>query len=146
MYQACEVLTLVLVVALIGVVYFTNSRYSERSDKFGGGIEGVPSFLGAVWLIVPALVLAVLLHPSLNSNFFTDTAWAFALYLEAVAIVPQLYMLTHTGGEIEPFEANFVFGVAVARLMHFVFWLSSYHELNDKYTTHFGRCVLSADC
>ena len=23
-------------------------------------------------------------------------------------------------------------------MLHFVFWLSSYHELNDKYAAHFG--------
>ena len=40
--------------------------------------------------------------------------------------------------EVEVFTANFVFCVALSRMLHFVFWLSSYHELNDKYAAHFG--------
>ena len=37
--------------------------------------------------------------------------------------------------KVEPYTANFVFFTACGRLMHFVFWLSSYHELNDKYAS-----------
>jgi drug/metabolite transporter (DMT)-like permease len=107
-YQATEVMTLGLVLGLIAAVGFVFRRsYSERADKFGSFLPQVPSALGALWLILPALVIAVLLHPSLNNNFITDTAWAFALYLEAVAIVPQLFMLTNTAGaEVEPFEGG----------------------------------------
>jgi len=94
----------------------------------------VPSQLGLVWLAVPALALALLLHPSLNSNFFTDTAWTFALYLEAVAIFPQLLVFRRQQDkEVETFTANFVFAAALSRALNFLFWLSSYHELNDKY-------------
>ena len=162
----------------------------------------IPSEIGLLWLVIPALVIAMVLHPSLNGNWITDTAWAFALYLEAVAIMPQvreiiwvgaritfLYIaiacpahslhilmyshVTHVSHaltspplsptllcppprrsrrrllqlymfqkarekEVEVFTANFVFCVAVARMLHFVFWLSSYQELNDKYAQHFG--------
>ncbi len=35
--------------------------------------------------------------------------------------------------EMEPFEANFMFSIAIARMLHFIFWVSSYHELNDRY-------------
>lgn len=150
---------------------------------------GIPSELGIVVLVGPALVLAILLHPNLNNNWFTDSAWAFALYLEAVAMLPQLVMFQNAVStindgwrvaasdnfnsrrhllalrdrsptqrvhvwhaplslsayplqrnmEVEPFEANFVFSIAVARMLHFVFWLSSYHELNDKYSD--GWCM-----
>jgi hypothetical protein len=34
---------------------------------------------------------------------------------------------------MEPFEANFMFSIAIARTLHFIFWVSSYHELNDKH-------------
>jgi hypothetical protein len=79
------------------------------------------------------------LHPSLNQYWLTDIAWTFALYLEAVAILPQLVMFQRSREkEIDPYTANFAFSVAVARLLHFIFWLSSFHELNDKYAATFG--------
>jgi ER lumen protein retaining receptor len=137
-YQATEVLALALVIGLVVAVTFVfNRSYGRGADSFGA--KYIPPQLGVVYLVAPALLLAILLHPSLNGNWLTDVAWTFALYLEAVAILPQLYMFQKAmDKEIEPFTANFVFLVAVARMMHFVFWLSSFHELNDKYATHFG--------
>ena len=99
----------------------------------------LPSEFGIVWLVVPTLLLAMLLHPSLNSNWVTDVAWTFALYLEAVAILPQLFLFQSSREkEVEPYTANFVFCVAVSRALHFFFWISSYHELNDKYAAHYA--------
>lgn len=31
-------------------------------------------------------------HPTLNRHFVSDTAWTFSMYLESMAIVPQLVM------------------------------------------------------
>jgi ER lumen protein retaining receptor len=45
-----------------------------------------------VYLAAPCLVLAVLFHPGLNSHFLADTTWAFSMYLESVAMMPQLFM------------------------------------------------------
>ena len=134
-YQATEVGALIMVLGLItSVAVVFKASYQKDADKFT--VPGVPSDLGVLLLVLPALVIALLLHPTLNGNFFTDTAWAFALYLEAVALLPQILMFQSSRNvEVEPFEANFVFGLAVARAMHLVFWMSSFHELNDRDST-----------
>jgi hypothetical protein len=130
-YQATECGALALVLGLIAAVAVFKQSYQRDADKLT--LPGVPGELGALVLVVPALVLAILLHPTLNGNWVTDTAWAFALYLEAVAMTPQIYMFQSSrNAEVEPLEANFVFSLAVARAMHLVFWMSSFHELNDK--------------
>lgn len=147
-YQAVEIGALVLALGLIVALLTTHRRtYSAASDRFGGGVLGLPDAAGVLVLAAPAALLAALLHPNLNNNWFTDVAWTFALYLEAVAVYPQLYMFydaarASRGGvtpEVEPFELNFVFSIAVARLLHFIFWLSSYQELNDRTSADFGR-------
>lgn len=134
-YKACEILGLVMVVGLLLATFIVYSRtYTHTDDSFGA--KGLPASLGILWLVGPCLLLAVLYHPSLNGNWLTDTAWTFALYLEAVAILPQLVMFQRQrtrSPEVEPYTANFVFFLAVARLVHFIFWLSSFHELNDRY-------------
>ena len=33
-----------------------------------------------------------MVHPTLNKHFVSDTAWTFSMYLESMAIVPQLFM------------------------------------------------------
>jgi hypothetical protein len=71
-------------------------------------------------------------HPKLNNNFLTDTAWTVSVYIEAVAVLPQLFMFQAQGGEIEAFTSHWVFCIGGARVMHLAFWLSSYHELNDR--------------
>lgn len=45
-----------------------------------------------VYLAAPCFVLALLFHPGLNSHFLADTTWAFSMYLESVAMLPQLVM------------------------------------------------------
>ena len=131
-YQSTEVGALLMVLGLIVcVAILFKSSYQKDADKFT--VPGVPSELGVLLLVLPALVIAIVLHPTLNGHWFTDTAWAFALYLEAVALLPQIMMFQSSRNvEVEPFEANFVFGLAVARAMHLVFWMSSFHELNDR--------------
>lgn len=53
----------------------------------------MPKELGAVvYLAAPCFVLALLFHPGLNSHFLADTTWAFSMYLESVAMLPQLVM------------------------------------------------------
>ena len=144
-YQAAEVIGLIMTILLIvALTYLHPRKYSRTLDHFTA--PGVPEFAGVVVLIVPAAVLAVVFHPSLNNNWLTDTAWAFALYLEAIAIYPQLHMFYSqpTAGdaatpEPEVFEVNFVFALAVGRLCHFVFWLSSYQELNDRASNLVGK-------
>ena len=137
-YKATEAGALAIVLALIACVLGPfRASYKAGADKFS--LPGLPPQLGALVLVLPALLVAALLHPALNGNFVTDTAWAFALYLEAVAMLPQFMLFEGARSdrsaeisEIEPLEANFVFALAVARALHLVFWASSFHELNDK--------------
>lgn len=131
LYQTVEAASLLVVCAtafLVAVKF--KSTYNPDEDPFGKNMQIPPEF-GAVYLAVPCLVLAMIVHPTLNQNFFTDTAWTFALYLETVAVIPQLYMFQKSNKEVEEWTAHFVFTLGLSRVMLFTFWLSSYHELSD---------------
>ena len=146
-YQAVEVSALLLCAGLLlcmqlRLVKLPSERASlDTFEEFAFRALGLPPGGGVLLLVLPALALALVLHPSLNNNFFTDVAWTFALYLEAVAIYPQLHIFNHKNlkEEVEPLELNYVFFLAVARLLHFVFWVSSYQELNDKTSASLNR-------
>lgn len=107
------------------------SQLDVLADTFP--TSSLSSKYGFAALGVPCLVLAMLLHPSLNSSFILDTCWTCALYLEAVAILPQLRMFHELRDkEVEMYTSTWVFSHALAALFSFVFWLASYHELNDR--------------
>ncbi len=131
-YQAIEVMSVVVVGVLLFLTVKTyKSTYNAAEDGFGDSIKQVPPQFGPVLLIVPCLLLALLLHPSLNRNIFTDVAWTFAMYLETVAILPQFYMLQKANRAVEAWVSHFIFSIGLSRLFLTIFWASSYHELSD---------------
>merc|ERR1712084_113270 len=60
----------------------------------------------------------------------SDISWAFALYLESVTVLPQLFMFMKEGSA-QPHTAHFLAAQALSRLMSFIFWASSFSELSN---------------
>ena len=159
-YQVVEVAALGLTITLIVQLTISYApTYDKEHDRFGG--PHLPTEFGIAYIVGPALLLAIvrgdpgfcacgcvcdphvaslrvyvcftqLLHPALNNFWISDVSWTFALYMEAVAIVPQLYMFHRKGGEVESFTSHFVVCLGIARVMHFAFWLSTHHELENR--------------
>eukprot|EP01017_Pseudomicrothorax_dubius_P032675 TRINITY_DN429_c0_g1_i2.p1 TRINITY_DN429_c0_g1~~TRINITY_DN429_c0_g1_i2.p1 ORF type:complete len:262 (-),score=18.96 TRINITY_DN429_c0_g1_i2:243-1028(-) len=119
-YHLVEIIALICSVILVAFITKTfKTTYNKSLDSIKW------------WHLVPvAAIFAALFHPSLNRHSLTDIAWAFALYLEAVAMLPQLLVFTRRE-EIEHYTSHFVASQGVARLLSFLFWVFSYHELND---------------
>lgn len=109
------------------------STYDEKYDKFGA--LHIPSEFGAAYLFVPCMILAILFHPSLNREFISDTMWTLSMYLEAVAMIPQIYMFqsaaTADGGHVEPLIGHTVFALGFSRIFELFFWVGSFKELSD---------------
>ena len=138
LYQTIEALALVATVVNMFLLYGPYSRtYSAHLDVFGAyPAFKIPSSLGIVWIVVPCLLLAIIIHPSLNGNFWTDVSWTLSCYLETFAMLPQLFLFTRkksSNAVVEDFTSHFVFALGCGRFLHFIFWLSSYHELNDSH-------------
>jgi len=129
LYHVIEIMALVFTAsALWGCMVPFKNTYQADVDKFGE--MNVPPGLGAVYLAVPVLILAIIVHPNLNSDFLSDVAWTYAMYLESVALVPQLFMFQkQTSGVVELLTAHFVAALGFGRIMEFAFWIYSYHEL-----------------
>jgi len=66
--------------------------------------------------------------------------------VQAVAILPQLYLFHRKGGEVESFTSHFVVCLGVARVMHFAFWLSTHGELENRMLALPGGCVPGEVC
>lgn len=119
LYQLCEAVGLLLAGS---IVYCCRVQYASTYDPSTDS-------LNHLYLIGPALLIALVLHPHLNDNWPTDIAWAFALYLESVTVLPQLFMFMKEG-KAQPHTSHFLAAQALSRMMSFIFWASSFSELS----------------
>jgi len=51
------------------------------------------------------------------------------LFLDTITMLPQLWMLTKLGGQVESLTSHFVAALVVSRCLSFAFWLYGYKEL-----------------
>lgn len=129
LYHIIEIMALVFTAtALWGISGPFKATYQGDVDRFGE--FNVPPGFGAAYLALPIFIIACCLHPNLNSDFISDVAWTYAMYLESVASIPQLYMFQkQTNGVVELLTAHFVAALGFGRMLEFIFWIFSYHEL-----------------
>ena len=90
-YQVVELTSLLAVLIniylIMGPLKYT---HNSHHDTFGQG-HFLPKQYTSLFLIVPAIVLALIVRPH-RSGTYCDLLWAIAMYLEGVAIYPQLHM------------------------------------------------------
>ncbi|RHZ76916.1 hypothetical protein Glove_187g36 [Diversispora epigaea] len=74
-------------------------------------------------------LLALCLFLALMFNYrFTvmEVLWTFSIYLEAVAILPQLFMLSRTG-EAETITTHYLFALGFYRAIYLLNWIWRFH-------------------
>ncbi|CAG8479833.1 7741_t:CDS:10 [Acaulospora morrowiae] len=74
------------------------------------------------FLLIPCILLALIFHYDFT---FMEISWAFSVYLEAVAILPQLFMLSRTG-EAETITTHYLFALGLYRAFYLLNWLWRY--------------------
>jgi len=147
-YQAAEVCTLVLVVWLLRrVLVVQRATYDESDDSF----PTLPMALGS-------FVCAVFLHADMNSRPLFDSLWMAGLFLGVVAVLPQLWLISRTGGRVEALTSHFIAMMAVSRALSGIFmwharfdltcepWLNDWnHAAWAILAAHFIHLLLLAD-
>jgi hypothetical protein len=71
------------------------------------------------FLIVPSALLAALIHADSSP---LELAWTFSIYLEAVAILPQLVLLQRTGN-VDNLTGDYVFLLGTYRGFYLLNWV-----------------------
>merc|ERR1711893_102274 len=71
---------------------------------------------------VPAAGLACLIN---NDFSVLEILWTFSIYLEAVAILPQLFMISKTG-EAETITSHYLFAQGSYRALYIANWIYRY--------------------
>jgi len=74
------------------------------------------------FLLIPAAVLALLI----NHDFVVlEILWTFSIYLESVAILPQLFLVSKTG-EAESITSHYLFALGSYRGLYLFNWVYRY--------------------
>jgi len=72
-------------------------------------------------MIVGAFVLAVLLHGNMNGRPIFDAIWMAGLFISTIAVLPQLWLVTKTGGRVEALTSHHIASMAVSRALSGIF-------------------------
>lgn len=75
------------------------------------------------FLVTPMAGLAVLVNHEFT---FLEILWTFSIYLESVAILPQLFMITKTG-EAETITSHYLFALGIYRALYIGNWIYRYY-------------------
>merc|ERR1712018_133375 len=91
--------------------------------KFKATYDGNHDSFRMEFLIVPAAGLACLVNHAFNA---LEVLWTFSICLEAVAILPQLFMISKTG-EAESITSHYLFAQGLYRSLYIFNWVYRYH-------------------
>jgi len=89
------------------------------------------------FLVVPVAGLSVLVNHELS---IMEVLWTFSIYLESVAILPQLFMISKTG-EAESITSHYLFALGSYRAVYIFNWLFRYY-----YEGFFDLIAIVAGC
>jgi len=113
-----SVMKVIFITLSVGIVYLMvwsptiSKTYSRQHDDFNLLFTFVPTFLLAlVW----------------NEKFtYDEVLWAWSIYLEAVAIIPQLIVLQREASEtgfVDTLDSHYVFALGGYRALYLLNWI-----------------------
>ncbi|KAG8675754.1 endoplasmic reticulum retention protein [Fusarium poae] len=97
------------------IIYLMTNAYKPTNDP------NVDTFR-VQYLLAGAAVLAVVFPYHYT---FSEILWAFSIWLESVAILPQLFMLQRTG-EAETITTHYLFALGSYRALYIPNWIYRY--------------------
>ncbi|XP_017759142.1 PREDICTED: ER lumen protein-retaining receptor [Eufriesea mexicana] len=75
------------------------------------------------FLILPTLALALVINHEFT---IMEVLWTFSIYLESVAILPQLFLVSKTG-EAESITSHYLFALGTYRGLYLLNWVYRYY-------------------
>jgi len=99
--------------ATVYLIYFKfKATYDSNHDTFR--IE---------FLLAPVTLLALIVNHEFT---IFEVLWTFSIYLEAVAILPQLFLVSKTG-EAETITSHYLFALGTYRGLYLFNWIYRYY-------------------
>ncbi|KAK3684215.1 ER lumen protein retaining receptor-domain-containing protein [Podospora appendiculata] len=119
LFSTSSIYNLVFKILFIGsqgyIIYLMTNAYKPTNDP------NVDTFR-VQYLLGGAAVLAVVFPYEYSAR---EILWAFSIWLESVAILPQLFMLQRTG-EAETITTHYIFALGLYRALYIPNWIYRY--------------------
>jgi ER lumen protein retaining receptor len=107
----------------------------------------VPTYMSYQVIVPVSLTFAFIVNPSGWFTFTSQTLVAFTMYVEAVALIPQLWLIRKMD-DVEALTSHYIGLLVIARAVRMVFWMILFIE-GDRFISLFladiFHTVLSAD-
>jgi len=68
-------------------------------------------------MTVGAFLCAAMLHANMNGRPIFDTLWMSGLFVSVIAVLPQLWLITRTGGKVEALTSHYIAAMAASRAL-----------------------------
>ena len=111
-----------LFIALALMIVWTMKYSQPQASTYDAEADSFPT----TYLVLPCLLLGAAINQ--DHTEVTEWLWAFSIYLEAVAIIPQLFLLQKIGF-CENITSHYVFLLGIYRFFYLLNWVWRYfHE------------------
>lgn len=138
LYQTFDALSLAMVLWLLHRVLSVQSQTYEADDD---SLPVTPFALGS-------LVLGCLLHGDLDERPIFDALWMCSLFVGAIAVLPQLWLMARNRTNAPAMTSHFVAVMAFSRLLSGSYMWHAHEEITCapwfKDFNHSGYAVLAA--
>jgi len=122
LYQIIDAVALVMVLWLLHHVLIVKRKTYDADDDC----------LSVTPFAVGSLVLAFFLHADLDDNPLFDTLWMCGLFVGAVAVVPQLWLMTRNRTNVPAMMGHFVAVMAISRLLSGAYMWHAHEEITSE--------------
>jgi len=110
--EVLQVVSLPLVFKVLWSIFKTyRNSYQKELDV-----------LQVKYLVAGCVTLAVFVHPSFEQGMAYNLCWTSSFYIDVLALVPQVVMMSQGTGKVEAPIANFVAATAFSRIVDLWFW------------------------
>lgn len=116
----------ILFISATGTIVYLIRKREPWKNQYESDVASKDTFLHLQFGVLPCFVLACL--PGFHFEFtLMEILWATSIYLEALAILPQLIVLQRHG-VVENLKANYVVTLGMYRGFYLLNWIYRYYH------------------
>lgn len=110
-----SVMKVVFIGASGATIYFMYVKFKATNDTNHDSFR-------IEFLLIPCALLSLVINHEFT---FMEVLWTFSIYLESVAILPQLFLVSKTG-EAESITSHYLFALGSYRALYLLNWVYRY--------------------
>jgi len=104
-FQITDICSFIMILCLLRHVLV------DRRQTYQAAEDSLP----IVPMTIGSLILASFFHGNMNNRPIFDTLWMASLFLSTIAVLPQLWLITRTGGKVEALTSHNIAAMAAGR-------------------------------